>query len=120
MQLVSSYDQESEGQLRCIGKEIDSMYLNMAMKPEAQRTYSHFQHEYLKIDVDIRAYERRQEMREKNEESIKQAAILASLWQQDMQTHKQKTTLSDFMIKRKQVQYQRLLSSMIEAEMAKQ
>ena len=92
----------------------------MKALPESQRIYSSFQQEYLKIDVDIRAYERRQQLREKNEESIKQAAILADLWRQDMQTHKQKNTISDFIIKRRQGQYQRLISSMLEAEIAKQ
>jgi hypothetical protein len=119
MKLVANYDPQSLIQLEHINKEIDLIYSRMELLPESQRTYSHFQQEYLKIDVDIRAYERRQQLREQNEESIKQAAILASLWQQDMQTHKQKTTLSDFMIKRRKAQYQRLISSMLEAEMAK-
>ena len=119
MKLVANYDPQSLTQLEIINKEIDFMYLKMKALPDNQRIYSSFQQEYLKIDVDIRAYERRQEMREKNEESIKQAAILASLWQQDVQTHKQKNTISDFMIKRRQAQYQRLISSMLEAEMAK-
>ncbi|WP_438462909.1 hypothetical protein [Marinomonas sp. PE14-40] len=119
MKLVANYDPQSLNQLELINKKIDRLYLTMKMQPEVQRTYSHFQQNYVDIDVDIRAYERRQQMREKNEESIKQAAILASLWQQDMQTHKQKTTLSDFMIKRRKAQYQRLISSMLEAEMAK-
>ena len=120
MKLVADYDQMSVTNLEMINKKIDFMYLKMKTLPENQRTYSHFQQNYVDIDVDIRAYERRQQLREQNEESVKQAAILASLWQQDMQAHKQKNTLSDFMIKRRQAQYQRLLSSMIEAEMAKQ
>jgi hypothetical protein len=120
MKLVANYDPQSLTQLEIINKEIDFMYLKMKTLPENQRIYSSFQQDYLKIDVDIRAYERRQQLREQNEESVKQAAILASLWQQDMQAHKQKNMLSDFMIKRRQAQYQRLLSSMIEAEMAKQ
>lgn len=120
MKLVADYDQMSVTNLEMINKKIDRLYLTMKMLPEVQRTYSHFQQNYLDIDVDIRAYERRQKLREQNDESIKQATILADLWQQDMQAHKQKNTLSDFMIKRRQAQYQRLLSSMIEAEMAKQ
>lgn len=120
MKLVANYDPQSLTQLEIINKEIDLIYSRMELLPESQRIYSKFQHDYLKIDVDIRAYDRRQKMREKNEESIKQAAILASLWQQDMQIHKQKNTLSDFMIKRRKAQYQRLISSMLEAEMAKQ
>ena len=120
MKLVANYDPQSLTQLEIINKEIDFMYLKMKTLPENQRIYSSFQQDYLKIDVDIRAYERRQQLREQNEESVKQAAILASLWQQDMQTHKQKNSISDFMIKRRQGQYQRLISSMLEAEIAKQ
>lgn len=117
--LISDYDERSIVQLEMIDKKINRMYLTMQYQPEKERTYAQFQSNYLDIDVDIRSYQRRQQVRDMNNESRKQADILADLWQQDMQTHKQKNILSDFIIKRRKAQYQRLISTMIEAEMAK-
>lgn len=119
LQLVAEFDPRTVVALESIDKKIDRLYLTMKMLPKEQRSYSKFAATYLDIDVDIRALQRRQQVRSLNEESMKQVDILAEFWQQDIKAHKQKDGLSDFLINRRVDQYQRLISTIIAGEMAK-
>lgn len=119
VQLVSPYDEKTIEKMERIDEKIDRFYLVLKSFPEEKRTFKEFYSGYLDIDVLIRSLERRQNIREKNEETLKQTQILASLWQQDFETHKKNDAISDFIIQRRLDQYQRLLSALIKGELAK-
>ena len=120
LRLVAPYDLQTVQQAQSIERDIEFLYLSLQAVPENERLYSRFADQYLKIDVNIRGLERRQARREQNQETLKQAQTLVQFWQQDMKTHQQKHTLSDFLIKRRLDQYQRLIDALIRGELAKQ
>ncbi|KJY93457.1 hypothetical protein TW84_03740 [Vibrio neptunius] len=120
LRLVAPYDPQTVQQAQSIERDIDYFYLSMQALPESQRRYEDFAPQYLNIDAGVRGLERRQQRREQNQETIKQAQILADFWQQDMRAHKKKQTLSDFLIKRRIDQYERLIDALIRGELAKQ
>ncbi|USD34650.1 MULTISPECIES: hypothetical protein [Vibrio] len=120
LRLVAPYDLQTVQQAQSIERDIEFLYLSLQALPENERLYSRFADQYLKIDVNIRGLERRQARREQNQETLKQAQTLVQFWQQDMKTHQQKHTLSDFLIKRRLDQYQRLIDALIRGELAKQ
>ncbi|KZN13051.1 hypothetical protein [Marinomonas sp. TW1] len=120
IQLVSSYDAKTLEQMERIDQDIDRFYLTLQTQPESNRTYALFSDQYLNIEVNIRSLERRQAMREKNEETLAQTKTLKAFWQQDMTSHKRQNSVSDFIIKRRMDQYQRLMKALIQGEMAKQ
>ncbi|WP_211826685.1 hypothetical protein [Kistimonas asteriae] len=120
LNLVGPYDPQTTAQLQTIDRKIEYMYLSMHALEESQRHYDRFAKQYLDLDIDIRALERRQERRESNKETLQQVQILAQLWQQDRKIHQQQDGLSDFMIKRRQEQYLRLIDTIMRGELAKQ
>ncbi|MDA0118221.1 hypothetical protein [Vibrio sp. T11.5] len=120
LRLVAPYDPQTVQQAQNIERNIDYLYLSMQALPESERRYREFSDQYLNIDVSVRGLARRQERREQNQESLNQAQILADFWQQDMKAHQQKQTLSDFLIKRRLDQYERLIDALIRGELAKQ
>ncbi|MCG9677788.1 hypothetical protein [Vibrio sp. Isolate24] len=120
LRLVAPYDLQTVQQAQSIERDIEFLYLSLQALPENERLYSRFADQYLKIDVNIRGLERRQARREQNQETLKQAQTLVQFWQQDMKTHQQKHTLSNFLIKRRLDQYQRLIDALIRGELAKQ
>jgi len=119
VEMISPYDDKTVEQMERIDQKIDHFYLILQSVPEKDRSFTHYSSVYLDIDVQIRSLERRQEVREKNEETLKQTRILASLWKQDIAIHKKQNSISDFMIKRRMSQYQRLMNTMIVGELAK-
>lgn len=119
VQLVSPYDERTIEQIEKIDKKIDRFYLSLQSFPEENRTFEKFHNGYLDINVEIRSLERRQEIREKNNETLRQTQIFASLWQQDIVTHKKNDSISDFIIKRRMDQYSRLMSALAKGEFAK-
>lgn len=119
VQLVAEFDPQTLNQLQQINNQIDRLYLQMSALPATQRQYQQFQPQYLDIDVTIRGFVRLQEWRQMNEETYKQAQILAKLWQQDMQQHRKSGHLSDFLLKRHRAQYQQLINTIAQGELAK-
>ncbi|MBN3492613.1 hypothetical protein [Vibrio neptunius] len=120
LRLVAPYDPQTVQQAQSIERDIDYLYLSLQALPESERRYREFSEQYLNIDVNVRGLERRQQRREQNQETIKQAQTLVQFWQQDMRAHKKKQTLSDFLIKRRIDQYERLIDALIRGELAKQ
>lgn len=119
LQLVATYDPQTEMQATAIEKKVDYFYRTIQLKPVNQRPYREYEKNYLEIEVDIRALLRRQQRRVNNQETIKQVDMLATLWSQDKNAHQQSDSISDFTIKRRISQYQRMFTAIINGEMAK-
>ena len=118
-QLIAPYDSRTLEQMESIDQNIDHLYLTLRALPRQDRTYNPFAERYLDIDVKIRSLKRRQEIREKNQETLTQTKTLASFWTQDMGIHKEKNSISDFMIKFRMGQYRQLMDALIKGELAK-
>lgn len=119
LQLVSAYDPVTVNQVGLIEKKIDFLYKKAEITPLKNREYQYFAEQYLSIDVEIRAFVRRQQRRDNNLETTQQAEILANLWEQDRLAHQQTNTVSDFIIKRRTNQYQRIFTALFDGENAK-
>jgi hypothetical protein len=120
LHLVADYDPQIVNQLEVIDRKIEHLYLTMQILEPDQRQYDRFSEQYLNLLIDIRLMERRQARRKNNSESLKQAKLLLQFWQQDMLSHQQHQTLSNFLIKRRLNQYRRLIDALIDGELAKQ
>lgn len=119
VQFVSKYDEQTMNELSTLDFRIETLYRQMLAISEDQRLYDHYASDYIGIQVAISSCQRYQSRRKNNQETQKQITILMNLWQQDMQTHKTKNTLSDFLVKRRINQYRRLIDTIMDGEIAK-
>ncbi len=120
LQMVSSFDIQTEQQIMDVAKTVDKFYAQLSELPKEKRTFHFSQSTYLNIEVELSALLMRQKVRELNELTIKQVEITQSLWLQDKKQHQQANSISDFLIKTRKQQYQRLFLAMIRGEQAKQ
>lgn len=119
VKLVAQYDPASMAQIEQIDSQIERFYLVMQAEPKPKRQYALYAKQYLDIELLISAFKRRQGWRDLNQETLKQAQILAQFWQQDKTAHQAKNTLSNFLIKRRLDQYHRLIDAIARGELAK-
>ncbi|MBQ4839334.1 MULTISPECIES: hypothetical protein [Pseudoalteromonas] len=119
LNLVSDYDRASQQQMMKLMQKIDGFYLHMQHVDVPKRQYSHYASSYLNIEVDVNALLQRQKVRSLNELTIKQVEILLQLWQQARKAHQEQNSISDFIIKRRRSEYQRVLLAMIRGEKSK-
>lgn len=120
LQLISDFDQKSVDQMQNISEKVNGFYLGLSYLKQEQRTYQESAPYYLKVEEKLEALESMQRIRELNELTVKQVEIALSLWRQDRKMHKREGSLSDFIIKRRKSQYQRLFIAMIKGEDSKQ
>ena len=120
LSLIADYDEQTLERLERIERDIEHLYLSMQTLKAHQRQYNRFSGQYLELEINIRSMKRRQARRKNNSETLQQANILVQLWQQDMLNHQKNKTLSDFLVKRRMNQYQRLMNALITGELAKQ
>lgn len=117
--LISEKDPASQALMHKISKEIDYLYFRMLGTESTERHYDGFKNQYIKIKTDLADLKRRQAIRANNELTLKQVDIAIALWEQDMTAHREKDTVSDFLLKRHHQQYQTLFIAMIKGEEAK-
>lgn len=120
LQMVSSFDAQTEQQIMDVAKKVDRFYAQLSELAKEKRTFHFSQSVYLNIEVELSALLMRQKVRELNELTTKQVEITQALWLQDKKQHQQANTISDFLIKTRKQQYQRLFLAMIRGEQAKQ
>ncbi len=118
-QLVAPYDQASLKQMEQISTQINRFYLTQSYLDKPQRSFVAAQQHYLDIEVSLHTLKTRQSIRPVNSETLKQSELALTWWQEDRMKHQKKNSLSDFMIKRRMEQYQKLFISMIRGEAAK-
>lgn len=119
IQVVARFDASSAQQATQIANSIDQFFTRLLYLPPEQRRYRGLQGGYLDIQVKLQALKQRQEMRQLNDLSLRQADIALELWQQDQQQHQHNDGISDFLIKRHQSNYQQLMNALIQGEHAK-
>ena len=119
MSLVSQHDSLSQEHMLEVSKKIEALYLALLSAPKEQRDYPLFQQSYLDIQVELSSLKLRQAMRANNALTLRQVETAITLWDQDMQQHKDKNTVSDFILQRHRQQYQALFIAMIKGEQAK-
>lgn len=120
VQLVSDYDHQSQQQMMNVAKQVERFYLELALQPVEKRSYQVSSKGYIQIDVELSALLLRQKVRELNELTTKQVTMTQTMWQQDQLTHRKNNTISDFIIKRRRAQYQRVFLAMVRGEQMKQ
>ncbi|WDE10850.1 hypothetical protein [Thalassomonas haliotis] len=120
LQLLSDFDEKSLGGMERIGQKVNRFYLGLSYQAKDERLYKASHNLYVNIEADLEALKSRQMIRPVNELTLKQVEIALKLWREDRLHHKAADTLSDFLIKRRKSQYQRLFLAMIKGEEAKQ
>jgi maltodextrin utilization protein YvdJ len=120
LQMVSNFDMQTEQQIMDVAKKVDRFYVQLSELPKEKRTFHFSLSTYLNIEVELSALLMRQKVRELNELTTKQVEITQNLWLQDKKQHQQANSISDFLIKTRKQQYQRLFLAMIRGEQAKQ
>lgn len=117
--LVAPYDPQVRSMLVRYSVEVDSFWLQMQSTPKEQRQFVNYKEDYQEIEVNLQVLLKLNKMRPKNEESTKQTENLLTLWQQDKANHEKKDGFSDFIVKRRIDEYQRMFHAMLVAEDAK-
>ncbi|KAF7785736.1 hypothetical protein PRUB_a0109 [Pseudoalteromonas rubra] len=83
------------------------------------RQFERFSKMYTDIEKDIMAIRQFNLLRENNSESIRQSEILLELWRKDRASHQSSNGFSNFKIKRRLNEYQRVFNAMMAGESAK-
>ena len=117
--LVAPYDPEVRSMLVRYSVEIDSFWKQMQAVPKDNRQFIDYKKDYQAIEVNLQVLLKLNKMRPNNDESTKQSENLLTLWQQDIAAHEKKNSFSDFIVKRRVEQYQRMFHAMLVAEDAK-
>ncbi|WDD98083.1 hypothetical protein [Thalassomonas actiniarum] len=120
LQLVSDYDEKSLESMERVAQKVNRFYLGLSYQSKEKRLFKASHSAYLNIEADLEALKNRQMIRPMNELTLKQVEITLKLWREDRLRHKTADSLSDFLIKRRKDQYQRLFLAMIKGEEAKQ
>ncbi|WDE04387.1 hypothetical protein SG34_024085 [Thalassomonas viridans] len=120
LQLVSDFDERSLQDMETIARKVNGFYLGLSYQPKNERSYQTSKGQYLEIEVALEALRNRQVIRPMNELTLKQVDVSLKLWREDRQRHQAADSLSDFLIKRRKSQYQRLFLAMVKGEEAKQ
>lgn len=116
---VADYDAAAKAEILRVAKEVDLFWGRLLDTPEDKRQYTNFKDDYNRIESDLRNLVMRNEIRPLNKLSTKQSQIALDLWLDDKTTHKQKDTISDFIVKRHRQQFVRVFVAMARGEMAK-
>ena len=119
LQLVSDFDQQSLKQMELVAKKVNRLFIKLSYLSPEQRNYHQVKSSYMDVDVELQALKTRQQLRPLNELTLKQLNIIISLWQQGRDRHKSANTVSDFLLKRHQKQYNRMFVAMIKGEESK-
>ncbi len=119
MQFISDFDKQSMRDMQRVAKMVDGFYIRLEELPTDQRAYANSSESYAAIKAELNALKLSQEIRPLNELTTKQTQIAIDLWQEDIDSHKQFDSISDFIIQRHRSQFNRLFRSMIQGEQAK-
>lgn len=119
MQFISDYDEASIQDMRSVARMVDTFYVMLAEVPVEQRQYQNSAFEYSRIKVELNALKLSQEVRPMNELTARQVQIAIDLWQQDIDAHKAKNGISNFILNKHRKQFNRLFRSMILGEQSK-
>lgn len=119
MQIISEYDQVSMQNMQRIAKLVDEFYARLATQPLQSRPFEASEADYVRIEVELNALKLSQQVRELNDLTIKQVDIVIKLWLQDIEAHKKKDNVSNFIINRHRNQFNRTFLAMIKGEQSK-
>lgn len=120
LQLISDFDARSLESMERIAQKVNRFYLGLSYQVKGERLYKTSHSVYLNIEAELEALKNRQMIRPMNELTLEQVEITLKLWREDRLRHKAADSLSDFLIKRRKSQYQRLFLAMIKGEETKQ
>ncbi|WP_010386086.1 hypothetical protein [Pseudoalteromonas rubra] len=116
---VASYEPEVRNLLVRTSVEVDFFWRNMRSIDVSARQFERFSKMYTDIEKDIMAIRQFNLLRENNSESIRQSEILLELWRKDRASHQSSNGFSNFKIKRRLNEYQRVFNAMMAGESAK-
>ncbi|MCP3923901.1 MAG: hypothetical protein GY714_15085 [Desulfobacterales bacterium] len=116
---VADYDEKVFQEIILTTKKVDIFFATILETPVNKRGYDEFKDKYLSIEADLNSLLTRNQIRDLNEESIKQVKIVIELWLGDKAKHMKKNTFKNFIAKKHREQYRRILVAMAKAELAK-
>ncbi len=116
---VAEYDEGTFREIINVSKKVDVFFLTILETPVDHRNYNRFRDSYIIIEADLNSLFMRNEIREFNEETLKQIKETIKLWQDDKAKHKKKNTVKNFIAKKHKEQFHRVFIAMAKAEMAK-
>lgn len=116
---AADYDATVLEEIIFVSKKVDMFFGSVLETPDNKRDYENFKSSYIAIEADLKSLLIRNEIREFNEETVKQIQIALELWQGDKAKHKEKDTIKNFIAKKHREQFARVFTAMAKAEVAK-
>ncbi|KZN61973.1 hypothetical protein N473_20740 [Pseudoalteromonas luteoviolacea CPMOR-1] len=116
---IAHHDPQVELLLVQAKVKIEMHWQRMLLAEKQSRDFINYKQNYHDIEIDIQVLKALNEHRVYNSESVIQSEHLLELWRQDISVHQQQNTMSDFVIKRRVKQYNRVLTAMLVAENVK-
>ena len=116
---VADYDAAIKDEIIQIAKKVDIFWGALLDTKPDKRKYAAFKDQYNTIEGDMRSLVMKNNIRELNDASTKQAVIALDLWSEDRSIHKKNDSFSDFVAKRHRKQFNRIFIAMAKGEEAK-
>jgi hypothetical protein len=120
VQLVADPDAAACDQAIALGKSIDRFYGDLLETDAASRKYASYSTRYVELESELRSLVLRNKVRPLNAESTEIAQIILDKWLKYKAQHKAANTYSDGKAKLDRGRFQRLFTSALRAESAKE
>lgn len=119
VQLVADYDSVAYDQAIDLAKKVDRFYGDLLETDATGRKYNAWASRYVEIEADLRSQLMRNESRPLNAESTEISQIILDKWLKYKDQHKTANKYSDGKAKLDRGRFQRLFTSALKAESAK-
>lgn len=113
---VADYDAAIKDEIIQIAKKVDLFWGALLDTEPDKRKYAAFKDQYNAIESDMRGLVMKNDIRELNDASTKQAVITLDLWSEDRSMHKKNDNFSNFIAKRHRKQFNRIFIAMAKGE----
>ncbi len=119
VKLVATYDPAVEEAIVQTGIKVDALYGRLLETPKDKRGYAQFADHYVGIEADLRSLLMRNELREKNQESIDIVKTTRDLFQKYREKHRKADKYKTVLVSKHRDRLLRLFTAMFKAERAK-
>lgn len=116
---LAERDPQVELLLIQVNVKIEAHWKKILLVPAHERKFARYQESYHLIANDLNVLLQLNKSRVDNQESIIQMENVLTMWQQDLNKHKHDNTVTDFIAKRREQQYQRTIYAILKGEQVK-
>ncbi len=119
VQYIAEYDKATEDHLYKCALLVDELFEELLILDENKRTFEKVEIKYKNIEIELYKLLMLEQIRSKNQDSIEQANLIYEMWNDTIEYHKEKGTITDTMIQDNRKLYLETFTELIKCELIK-